>query len=164
MHYPSTALPYYCTGLLLFWATIVLAWDLRTRLSDLYLPLSVVIKIFMRYTLFMRGNQPNHHSVWSSSVIINRSQRGIPFLPGIILLGLGVVLLVAPRLVLGALALCLLTLGIFLCYVAYKFVMLRKQINTLAKNMEGSLYGGAFRNSKSDSDVIEVDGDKIVYH
>jgi hypothetical protein len=85
-------------------------------------------------------------------------------LPGLVVLALGVVLLLAPRLVLGALAVCLLTLGLFLCYVAYKFVMLRKQINSLAKNMESSLYTGSFRAGKTDADIIEVDDGKIIYH
>lgn len=118
----------------------------------------------MRYTIHMRSNSSPRHSLLSSSVVINKGQRTIPFLPGLLVLGLGIVLLVAPRLVLGALAFCLLTLGIFLCYVAYKFVMLRKQINTLAKSMESSLYTGSFRTSKPDGDVIEIESGKIVYH
>jgi uncharacterized membrane protein len=95
---------------------------------------------------------------------MNKSQRTIPFLPGLVVLALGIVLLVAPRLVLGALAICLLTLGVFLCYVAYKFVMLRKQLNSLAKNMESSLYTASYKAGKPDGDIIEVQGEKIVYH
>ena len=118
----------------------------------------------MRYTVFMGSNPANKHLVWSSSVIVKKSQRSIPFLPGLILLGLGFVLLLAPRLVLGALALGLLILGAVLCYVAYKFVMLRKQIGTLAKNLEGSMYSSSFRGSKLDPDIIEIEDNKIIYH
>jgi hypothetical protein len=96
--------------------------------------------------------------------MIDKGQRSIPFIPGLVVLGLGIVLLLAPRLVLGALAICLLTLGVFLCYVAYKFAMLRKQLNGLAKSMESSLYTASFRGSKPDGDIIEVDGGKIIYH
>jgi len=112
----------------------------------------------------MRSNLSNRPPLLSSSVVINKSQRTIPFLPGLVVLALGIVLLVAPRLVLGALAMCLLTLGAFLCYVAYKFVTLRKQLNNLAKNMESSLYTGSYKAGKPDGDIIEVQGEKIVYH
>jgi hypothetical protein len=130
----------------------------------LYSRQGVVIQFCMRYTIHMRSNSSARPSLLSSSVVINKGQRTIPFLPGLVVLGLGVVLLVAPRLVLGALAFCLLTLGIFLCYVAYKFVSLRKQLNSLAKSMESSLYTGSFRTTKPEGDVIEIESGKIVYH
>jgi hypothetical protein len=124
----------------------------------------VVIQGSMRYTFHMRSNLSGRHTPLNSSAVFNQGQRSIPFLPGLVVLALGIVLLVAPRLVLGAVAVCLLTLGLFLCYVAYKFVMLRKQISSLAKNMESSMYTGSFRAGKADGDIIEVDDGKIIYH
>jgi len=112
----------------------------------------------------MRSKLSSRPSLLTSSVVVTKGQHSIPFLPGLVVLCLGVVLLVAPRLVLGALAFCLLTLGVFLCYVAYKFVMLRKQLSTLTKSMETSLYGASFRAGKPDGDIIEVESGKIIYH
>ena len=80
------------------------------------------------------------------------------------LAALGLVLLLAPRLVLGAVAVVLLLFGALLSYVAYKFMMLRKQVNDLAKSVEGSLYTGSFRGSKPDIDISDPESTKIVYH
>jgi hypothetical protein len=75
-----------------------------------------------------------------------------------------VVLVVAPRLVLAAVAACLFIFGALLCFIAYKFLALRKQVSQLAKSMEGSLYSGSFKTSKPDIDVTDSDNTKIIYH
>jgi hypothetical protein len=121
----------------------------------------------------MRIERPDLNSLFSGSVVIS-SKRGIPFLPGILLIALGIVVLIAPRFVLGAIAFCLLALGALLCYAAYKIIMIRRQINTLAKNFEGSLYGslrgaGSSFGTKPDIDISDFanggeSSKKIIVH
>lgn len=77
---------------------------------------------------------------------------------------LGLVVLVAPRLVLGALAFLLLGIGALLCYVAYKFVVFKRHIEGLAKNFEGTFQASAFHTGKPDIDVTELESKKIIYH
>ena len=100
----------------------------------------------------------------SSFVLISKSKRGFPFLPGLCLIALGVTVLLFPRLFLTAIAVCLVGLGALFCYLAYKFIMLRKQLGSLAKSMESSLYGSSFRSRKADTEFTEIDKDTIVYH
>jgi hypothetical protein len=129
----------------------------------------------MEYSKVMRthrsGSNPTH-TMLSGSVVVS-TKRGIPFVPGILLIALGVVVLLAPRLLLGAIAFCLLALGGLLCYVAFKIVSLRRQLNVMAKNFEGSLYGsmrgsgvkGSPFSDKPDIDITDFENSKkIVYH
>ena len=125
----------------------------------------------------MKANRPELNTLLSGSVILS-TKRSIPFLPGLLLVALGVVVLIAPRLVLGAIAFCLLALGGLLCYVAYKVVALRRRLHSLAKNFEGSMYGslrgsgfkGAANSDKLFGDKPDIDitdfenTKKIVYH
>ncbi len=111
------------------------------------------------------------------------TKRGVPFVPGLLLMALGITALVAPRLIFGAIAFCLLALGFLFCYLAYRIAVFRRQINSLAKNLEGSLYGSrrgsgfsgsGFSSSaerdnlfgdKPDIDITDFEnGKKIVYH
>ena len=120
----------------------------------------------------MRSNKPDLNTILSGSVFVS-TKRGIPFLPGLMLIALGIVVLVAPRLVLGAIAFFLLALGGLFCYVTYKIIALRRQINTMAKNFEGSVYGslrgsgikGSPFSDKPDIDITDFENSKkIVYH
>jgi hypothetical protein len=106
----------------------------------------------MKYINLMRNTRPDLNNIFSGTVFVS-TKRGIPFLPGALLITLGIVVLLAPRFVLGAIAFCLLALGALLCYAAYKIIMLRRQINSLAKNFEGSLYG-SLRGSGSGSSAF----------
>ena len=135
------------------------------------------------YTFFMRSNHQklqsllsgleanstsSSHSASGQSVfgqaVFGQTKRSVPFIPGALLILLGVVVLLAPRLLLAAIAFCLLALGGLFCYVAYKIVAIRKQINTLSKNIESSLYTGSFTRSKSDIDITDLDEKKIILH
>jgi hypothetical protein len=120
----------------------------------------------------MNQKRPDLNTILSGRVIVS-TKRGIPFLPGLLLIALGCVVLLAPRFVLGAIALCLLALGGLFCYVAFKIVAIRRQINGLAKNFEGSMYGsmrgsglkGSPFNDKPDIDIADFENTKkIVYH
>jgi hypothetical protein len=112
----------------------------------------------------MRSTKSNVRSVFVTSQILKRGSRGIPFLPGLLLIALGLVVFLAPRLVLGVIAVFLLTLGLLFCYVAYKFMMLRKQMSAFAKSVEGSLFTSGFKATKRDIDISDSDNDTIVYH
>ena len=98
--------------------------------------------------------RPKSNRVISGAIFLS-PKRGIPFLPGFLLIALGIVVLLAPRFVLGAIAFCLLVLGGLLCYAAYKVIMLRKQINTLAKSFEGTLGGSLYGSGKTRGSSID---------
>lgn len=126
----------------------------------------------MKYTTNMRSNRPDLNTILSGSVFVS-TKRGIPFLPGLLLIALGATVLLAPRLVLAVIAFCLLVFGGLFCYVAYKIVALRKQLNTLAKNFEGSVYGplkgsgpgNSPYSDKPDIDITDFENSKkIIYH
>lgn len=124
----------------------------------------MVISVQMRYSEeHMRTNRHPPHYVFSTSVV-KKSLLGIPFAPGLMLILLGLVVLVAPRLVLGALAFLLLGIGALLCYVAYKFVAFKRRVETLAKNFEGSFQTSSFHSSKPDIDLTDLESKKIIYH
>ena len=124
----------------------------------------MVINYLMRYTFKMRTNQFQLGPDGSSFLFVSKGRKGIPFIPGLLLIALGVTVLLFPRFFLTVLAVCFVAIGALLCYFAYKFMLLRKQLNSLAKNMEGSLYGSSFKRTKPDIEVLDADGEKIVYH
>lgn len=88
----------------------------------------------------------------------------MPFAPGLMLILLGIVVLAAPRLVLGALAFVLLGLGLLLCYIAYKFVIFKRHVQELTKNFEGSFPGTTFQTNKKDIDLTDLESKKIIFH
>jgi hypothetical protein len=107
--------------------------------------------------LFINGNR-------FKGAVSGTTKRGIPFIPGLLLILLGVVLVAAPRLLLASIAVCLVTLGVLFCYVAYRVISLRKQINTLSKDFERSLYTGSFHSGKPDIDISDFENKKIIMH
>jgi hypothetical protein len=88
----------------------------------------------------------------------------MPFLPGLLLICLAVVVLVAPRLVFGAIAMVLLSLGLLLCYVAYRIVKFKRQLSDMARDIEKRFTAQGFPLDRPDIDITEVDDKKIVIH
>jgi hypothetical protein len=130
--------------------------------------------------------KPQSPKVLISSVQFS-TRRGFSFLPGLMLIALGVVVIAAPRLVMWTVALFLLSLGALLCYLTYKILMVKRQLNRFAKSFEDSVMAGfkdgaVFRsgsasegdlfsdNLASDkpdidiTDLNETGGKKIVFH
>ncbi len=111
----------------------------------------------------MPNNRTNWNSLFSTPVV-RGSQKGVPFVPGVLLIVLGLVVLFAPRLVLATIALCLLVVGGVCCYVAYKLVAFRRQVQALTKTFEGSFQASGFHSRKPDIDITELESKKIIFH
>lgn len=118
----------------------------------------------MIYTYPIMVSERKDWDAFFSGSIIRTGHRGIPFIPGLLLIALGVVVLIAPRLVLAAIALCLLALGALLCYVAYKLVAFKRQVQSLTKNFEASFHSTGFSPGKKDIDITEFESKKIILH
>ncbi len=126
--------------------------------------LHMVISGRLRYSVRrMQNNRTDWNSFFSTRVVRD-SKKGVPFVPGILLMVLGLVVLVAPRLVLATIALCLLVVGGVCCYVAYKLVAFRRQVQALTKSFESSFQSSSFHSRKPDIDITELESKKIVFH
>ncbi len=99
-----------------------------------------------------------------SGVVYSSSRHGAPFLPGVLLVCLALVVLVAPKLVFGAVALVLLTVGLLLCYVAYRVIQFKRQLSELVKGLEKRFTVQGFPIERPDIDITEIDSKKIVFH
>ena len=118
----------------------------------------------VRYTILrMQTNRADWNSFFSTRVV-TKSHRGVPFVPGLLLIIFGLTLLIAPRLVLGVLAFCLVSFGAIFCYIAYKLVAFRRQVQNLTKSFEQSFSASGFTGHKADIDITDIESKKIVYH
>lgn len=124
----------------------------------------MVIFTKMGYNIqYMRSNRREGNVLFSTS-ITTKGRQGVPFAPGLMLILLGIVVLLAPRLVLGAIAFVLLGLGLLLCYVAYKFIVFKRHVQELTKNLEGAFPGSGFQGHKKDIDLTDLESKKIIFH
>lgn len=128
--------------------------------------------------------QPHHVVIRTAEV---STRRGFSFLPGLMLIALGIVVIAAPRLILWTVALFLLSLGALFCYVTYKILTVKRELNRLAKSFEETVISGfkegtVFRggaasddelfsditpNDKPDIDITDLNDPhrkKIVFH
>ena len=85
-------------------------------------------------------------------------------MPGLLLIVLGLTLLIAPKFVLGAIAFCLVMFGAIFCYIAYKLLAFRRQVQNLTKNFERGFSASGFTSHKADIDITDIESKKIVYH
>ena len=109
----------------------------------------------------------SHYSSWGpkfSGVVVTSSRRSAPFIPGLLLICLALVVIAAPKLVFGAIAFVLLSLGMLLCYVAYRVMRLKRQLSDMAKDLEKRFYVQSFPMDKPDIDVTDIESKKIILH
>ena len=118
----------------------------------------------------MSRKQPfSHHHLTVS--LVGHSKRSFPFVPGILLMALALVVVFAPRLLLGALALILFIFGAFLCFLAWKFMQFKRHLTRLSKELEGKfqvqafhVHDGEAQNSDIEVEPGEPEGKKVVFH
>lgn len=131
-----------------------------------YLEVSLIVVNYFQvgYTIVrMQTNRADWNSFFSTRVA-TKGQGGVPFMPGLLLIVLGLTLVVAPRLVMGVLAFGLVMFGVIFCYIAYKLVAFRRQVQSLTKSFEKSFSSGGFSGHKADIDITDSENTKIVYH
>ncbi len=85
------------------------------------------------------------------------------FSPGIFFILLGLVTVLAPRLILGVVAALFIFIGFAVLVVAYKFYQLRKQADKMFKNF-GSAQVYSFELGKKEYSVNDDDDDVVIYH
>ena len=94
------------------------------------------------------------------------SSRALVFGPGVLLVLVGVLALVAPRFVMALIALFFILLGAGFCYVTWKFIQLRKKFDQFAEQFNGKIFVQGV-DIRDDFDV-EVEDDnvtrKVTYH
>jgi hypothetical protein len=125
----------------------------------------VVIRSFVRYTPRMESKR-NNWQHYSTHRVINLSPKGIPFMPGLSLILLGAIIILAPRFFLAAVSMLFILMGALLCYVAWKFVCLKKQFARFAQDIQSSVEVRSFNVRSDDIDITEAETDtkKILYH
>ena len=96
--------------------------------------------------------------------LANHSQRSFPFIPGLLLMSLAVVVVFAPKLLLAALASILFIFGALLCFLAWKFLQFKQQIARLTKDLQGKVQVQAFHVQGGDIEIVEPETKKVVFH
>jgi hypothetical protein len=101
---------------------------------------------------------------YSRENLVKQGTRSFPFIPGVLFLGLGLLVIAAPRLVIVALAGILLFLGALFCFVAWKFIQLKNRFAAMTRDLEGKIQVQAFQVRPRPETSVETDSKKIVYH
>lgn len=91
-------------------------------------------------------------------------RKGFSFAPGLFLIVMGLVVIIAPRLILGALASLFIFVGVLACYVAWKISQFKKKLQKMAEQVEVHYHSEATRTHRPDVELNESDYKKIVFH
>jgi membrane protein implicated in regulation of membrane protease activity len=81
----------------------------------------------------------------------------IIFAPGVVCLCVGALTLMAPTLILALVASFFVFCGILFCYLAYKFLALKRKLESIASQFEGRVIvqGVQFKNMKASGSGVE---------
>lgn len=124
---------------------------------------SVVIYAKVLYN----GEMQIHSNRWGKVITTSFSthgRKGFSFAPGLFLIAMGVVVIIAPRLILGALAALFIFIGVLGCYVAWKISQFKKKLQEMAQQVEVQYHSEAARTRHPDVELGESDYKKIVFH
>lgn len=101
---------------------------------------------------------------YSSGMLMKRSKRSIPFVPGLMLVLLGATVLLAPRLIFYALGILLVFLGVLFWAVAWKVMQLRQKFIAIQKNLDSRIEVHQVRMRQAPIEVEEDPDVKITFH
>lgn len=111
----------------------------------------------------MRNDSQNWKH-FSTSKVITFSPIGVPFMPGIGLILLGLVIFMAPKFFLAAVASFFVMLGVAACYITWKLLRFKRQVSKLAEEFQHSVEVRAFHPQNNDDiDITDFDDNKKTY-
>lgn len=102
-------------------------------------------------------------SVWRAN--FERRSDLIFFAPGVFLVVLALLAILAPRLILVALAGFLTLVGAVSCFIAWKFIQLRNRMREMMRQFEGKvIIQGVTIPQPSRDEISSLDSKKIILH
>ena len=94
----------------------------------------------------------------------NLRQHGIWLAPGMFFFLIGIVALIAPRLVIIAVAAVFFFLGAVVCALGWKLMQLKGRVEKMARQFEGRVVVQGVNIQPEASSDIEIEQKKIVFH
>ena len=88
----------------------------------------------------------------------------VVFAPGVAFVVLGVCILLAPSLIIFLFSALFLFLGALFCFVAWRFLQLKRKVEGIVKNFESRVIIQGVQLQDPLETEIEVEGKKIVFH
>ena len=100
----------------------------------------------------------------SFNLIVQRSQKGVPFVPGLGLIAIGLVVLIAPKLIFYALGMLLLLVGCVVSVVAWKVLQFRKRFLEMQANLGGRVEVHQIRPRQTSGQFDDDPDNTIIIH
>jgi hypothetical protein len=97
-------------------------------------------------------------------LLLRHGTLGFLFVPGLFFVAMGLCAVVAPQLLVLAMAGFFLFLGASFFFVAWKFIQLKKRFDHLAKNFEARVYLQSVRPPQFEEEEAAEEQKKVVYH
>jgi hypothetical protein len=94
----------------------------------------------------------------------SQRRHGAPFAPGIFFILLGLLVVLAPRLLVGAVATLFIFVGAVACYVAWKIAQFKRHLREVAQQVEIKAAEEKVRAAHPDIELDESDYQKIIFH
>ena len=92
------------------------------------------------------------------------SHERVVFVPGAVFVLLGLCTLVAPTLIIFLFAALFLFMGAFFCFVAWRFLQLKRKVEDVVKNFESRVIIQGVQIQEPVETEIELEGKNIVFH
>jgi len=138
---------------------------------------------FQKINLGEKADLLKEHLTGSYKIIAKQGQFSL-FVPGLVVVALGLGVVLAPGFFIALIATFFLTIGILLCYAAWRFVQIKKKWESLRKDFQGRviIHGVQLRDGQfsaddkledlqvdgvevSDTTIVEpIESKKIIYH
>ena len=96
--------------------------------------------------------------------VVHWSHLAFIFSPGLFFVAIGISAIIAPQLVLAAIAAFFLFLGGVFCFVAWKVIKFKSRFERVAKNLEAKIVLQALEVRQYPEDDFAGEHKKVIYH